>query len=81
MQQSNVANALDGSFTMNKWYSGSAWADLSTANYLNYCENDSGVTGKDIDKVSGSVNSLTFGTSTLADDCTTSVFDSDYLPG
>lgn len=81
VQQSNVANALDGSFTLNKWYNGAAWADLSTATNLNYCENDNGVTGKDIDKVGGSVNSLTFGTSALADDCTTSVFESDYLPG
>lgn len=81
VQQSNQANALDGSFTSNGWYNGSTWGSLSTAGYLNYCENDNNASGKDVDQVSGSVNNLKFGTSALADDCTTSVFESDYLPG
>lgn len=81
VQQSNAANAIDGSFTGNKWYNGASWGDLSTANYLTYCENDNGVSGKDIMKVSGSVNNLKFGTSATTDDCTASVFESDYLPG
>lgn len=83
VQQSNQANAIDGSFTLNKWYDGSSWDDLSNASYNNYCENDNGATGKDIDNVSGSVNNLKFGTSASADDCVGSptTFESDYLPG
>jgi hypothetical protein len=79
--QSNQANALDGSFTSNKFHNTIAWYDLSTGLNLNYCENDGNASGKDIDKVSGSVNNLTYGTSAAADDCTASQFDSDWLFG
>lgn len=81
VQQSNQANALDGSFTNNKFHNTIAWKDLSTGLNLNYCENDGTASGKDIDKVSGSVNNLKYGTSASNDDCTTSQYSSDSIPG
>ena len=68
VQQSNQANALDGSFTSNGWHDGTSWSSLSTADHLNYCEDDDGATGKNIDKVGGSVNSLKYGTSAGSND-------------
>lgn len=81
VQQSNQANALDGPYTNNKFYNSVAWKDLSTGLNLNYYENDGDASRKDIDKVSGSVNNLKYGTSTSADDCTTSQFSSDFMYG
>ena len=40
-----------------------------------------GATGKDIDKVSGSVNNLKYGSTGSADDCTSSQYGSDSIPG
>lgn len=81
VQQSNQANALDGAFSSNKIYDGSSWINLASADYNNYCENDDGASGKDIELVSGSKNTLDFGTSAGSDDCTSPVFESDFLPG
>ena len=81
VQQSNQANALEGSFTNNKYSNTITWYALSNAGNLNYCENDGGATGKDIDKVSGSVNNLKYGSTGSADDCTSSQYGSDSIPG
>ena len=79
VQQSNQNNALDGAFSSNKIHDGISWVNLADADYNNYCENDNGASGKDIELVSNSENTLDFGTSAGSDDCT--VFESDYLPG
>ena len=66
----------------NTAHDGTSWSSLSTADHLNYCEDDDGATGKNIDKVGGSVNSLKYGTSAgSSDDCTSSNFESDWMYG
>lgn len=81
VQQSNQANALDGAFSSNKIHDGTSWINLASTDYNNYCENLEAVSGKDIELVGGSENTLDFGTSAESDDCALPVFESHYLPG
>lgn len=57
-----------------------SWINLASADYNNYCEDDEGVSGKNIELVGDSENTLDFGTSAGTDDCPRT-YVSDFLPG
>lgn len=76
--QSYATNTMDGYFTSNEIRQTTGWDDFSSSSNASYCEDGLGSSDKEVDKVSGSINNLKFGSSAAANDC--NVFASDSIP-